>query len=126
MIPMGPQGPGAPPPGGGMPLRPPMAGPGMQPPTGPMPGGPAPGGSPLPGGMLAGMLQQHQQQQQPQGGPPVGLCANPPGKAFQCGTCQFFQQSRCGNPDPRLNGKPVQPVWCCNLYKNPQMQTLIP
>lgn len=63
---------------------------------------------------------------QPQGGPPVGLSANPPGKPFQCGTCQFFQQGRCGNPDQRLNGKPVQPVWCCNFYKNPQMQTLIP
>ncbi len=57
--------------------------------------------------------------------PPVGLCANPDGAPFQCGTCQFFQNGHCVNQEPRLNGRPVQPTWCCNLYQHPGMQTIV-
>lgn len=118
----------------GGPMMPGMPGPGGPPQGGPPPGagGPPPpgpggmGGGPpqgLPGGagMLAGMMGQKPPQR-----PQIGLAQNAPGVPFQCGTCQFFQGGKCGNPDPALSGRPVQPAMCCDLYDHPGMQKILP
>lgn len=53
---------------------------------------------------------------------PIGLAQNPPGRAFQCGTCEWFNAGHCQNKNPRLTGRQVDPQWCCNLYDNDQMK----
>lgn len=53
---------------------------------------------------------------------PVGLAQNAEGVAFQCGTCQYQQDGVCHNDNPKLNGKEVQPEWCCNLYDHDGMK----
>ncbi len=56
---------------------------------------------------------------------PIGLCANPGGIPFQCGTCKYFKQGVCTNPRPKLNGVQVQPDWCCDWYDHAGMKTII-
>jgi len=56
---------------------------------------------------------------------PVGLAANPPGVAFHCGECKYFDNGTCQNENPKLNGRPVDPEWCCNLYEHDGMETII-
>ncbi len=81
---------------------------------------------------MAGQPQPQQQPQPAQQGQPqqtqagdVSLCANPPGVPFQCGTCNYFEQGTCSNPDPKLSGRPVQPDWCCDLYDHQGMQVVV-
>jgi hypothetical protein len=56
---------------------------------------------------------------------PIGLAQNPPGRAFQCGTCEWFDGGRCQNKNPRLNGRHVEREWCCNLYDNDDMKIVV-
>lgn len=56
---------------------------------------------------------------------PIGLAKNPAGVQFQCGTCEWFSAGKCMNKNPRLNGKHVEPQWCCNLYDNDKMEIVI-
>jgi len=58
---------------------------------------------------------------------PIGLAQNPPGKPFRCGDCEWFDTgaSRCQNKNPRLNGRHVEPEWCCNLYDNDEMKIIV-
>jgi hypothetical protein len=56
---------------------------------------------------------------------PVGLAQNAEGVPFQCGTCEYFDQGVCHNDNPKLNGREVQPEWCCNLYDHDGMQHVV-
>lgn len=55
---------------------------------------------------------------------PIGLAENG-GVTFQCGTCEYFEDGVCQNPDPRLNGEKVEHEWCCNKYDRDGMRTII-
>jgi len=46
----------------------------------------------------------------------IGLAQNAKGVAFRCGTCEYFDRGICHNPNPKLERKPVEAEWCCNLY----------
>ena len=56
---------------------------------------------------------------------PIGLAENPGGRAFRCGTCEWFDNGNCQNKNPRLNGRKVDPFWCCNLYDNDDMRIIV-
>lgn len=56
---------------------------------------------------------------------PVGLAQNPPGRAFRCGTCEWFDNGHCRNRNKSLNGRQVDPQWCCNLYDNDEMKIIV-
>ena len=55
----------------------------------------------------------------------IGLAQNAAGVAFQCGTCEHFDNGTCRNPLPKLNGQPVEAEWCCNHYDHDGMKTII-
>jgi hypothetical protein len=55
----------------------------------------------------------------------VGLADNTEGYAFQCGTCEYFDDGTCHNNHPKLNGRQVEAKWCCNLYDHDGMQTIV-
>lgn len=57
----------------------------------------------------------------------VGLTQNVPGVKFKCGTCKWHDAKNedCENPNKKLNGRTVQPDWCCNLYKHPGMRVVV-
>lgn len=55
----------------------------------------------------------------------VGLADNTEGYSFQCGTCEYFDDGTCHNPHPKLNGRKVEPKWCCNLYDHAGMKTIV-
>jgi len=57
--------------------------------------------------------------------PQVGLAENAKGVAFQCGTCEYFDDGTCRNKDPELEGKEVQAEWCCDLYDHDGMRVII-
>ena len=54
----------------------------------------------------------------------VGLADNGVTR-FQCGTCEYFDDGVCHNKHPKLDGKEVEPNWCCNLYDHEGMETVI-
>jgi hypothetical protein len=56
---------------------------------------------------------------------PIGLVENPAGVAFQCATCDHFDDGVCRHHDPRLDGKKVEGAWCCNEFEHPGMRTVI-
>lgn len=55
----------------------------------------------------------------------VGLAQNPAGVTFHCGSCEYFKRGKCGNPNPKLNGRRVDPVWCCDLYEHAGMKVIV-
>jgi hypothetical protein len=55
----------------------------------------------------------------------IGLVENPDDVAFQCATCDYFEDGKCTNPDPELEGEEVEGSWCCNLYEHPGMKTVV-
>jgi len=55
----------------------------------------------------------------------VGLAQNASGIQFQCGTCEYFDNGTCHNKNPHLQGRQVQPAWCCNLYDHPGMKVIV-
>ena len=58
---------------------------------------------------------------------PIGYAENPPGVAFRCGTCEYFDAGTCRNPRKKLNGVKVKgDVGCCNWYESEGMKTVIP
>ena len=59
------------------------------------------------------------------GDDPIGLVENPDDVAFQCATCDYFEDGVCQHSDPRLNGEEVEGKWCCNKYEHPGMRTVI-
>lgn len=56
---------------------------------------------------------------------PVGLADNAEGVPFRCGTCEHFSDGRCTNSNPKLNGRKVDPKWCCNLYDHAGMRVVV-
>lgn len=59
-------------------------------------------------------------------GLPVGLVQNPEGVPFQCGTCVFFKEGICNNPDSRLYESEVDAEsMCCNKYFHPGMRVIV-
>lgn len=62
----------------------------------------------------------------PQSNAPVGLADNSAsGEPFQCGTCEYFDAGVCHHDNPKLNGRQVQPTWCCNLYDHDGMKHIL-
>lgn len=55
----------------------------------------------------------------------VGLAENASGVQFQCGTCEYFDSGTCRNAHPKLQGRPVKPEWCCNLYDHDGMRVVV-
>ena len=54
----------------------------------------------------------------------VGLADNG-GLAFQCGTCEYFDDGVCRNVNPKIKDRPVQAAWCCNLYDHEGMHVIV-
>ena len=54
----------------------------------------------------------------------VGLADNH-GRLFKCGTCEYFEDGICHNKHPKLHGREVKPVWCCNLYNHDGMKVVV-
>lgn len=54
----------------------------------------------------------------------VGLARNLAGIHFQCGTCMYFDNGKCRNPNPLLTDTTVGPAWCCNLYDHKGMKVI--
>lgn len=57
--------------------------------------------------------------------PIVGLAQNPDGVPFNCGHCDYFGDGRCHNKDKQLNGRKVEPDWCCDFFRHPGMRVII-
>lgn len=57
--------------------------------------------------------------------PLVGLAENAKGVQFQCGTCEYFDDSICRNKDPELDGREVEPEYCCDLYDHEGMRVIV-
>lgn len=55
----------------------------------------------------------------------VGLSDNTSGAAFKCGTCEYFGDGKCHNPNPKLDGRKVEKTWCCNLYSHKGMKVIV-
>lgn len=55
----------------------------------------------------------------------IGLVKNQKGVHFECGTCEFFKNGVCYNPNPKLHRRRVDHEWCCNLYRHPGMKTIV-
>lgn len=55
----------------------------------------------------------------------VSLADNTSGEPFQCGTCEYMDDGICHNPHPKLDGRPVKPQWCCNLYEHAGMRIVV-
>lgn len=55
----------------------------------------------------------------------VGLDENPSGIPFQCGTCEYFHEGICHNEHPKLHGKYVEALWCCNRYDREGMKVIV-
>lgn len=57
--------------------------------------------------------------------PKVGLAENAEGVPFQCGTCEYFEDGTCHNPDPELKGRDVDEEWCCDFYEHDGMKVIV-
>lgn len=58
----------------------------------------------------------------------VGLSEVPAGVAFKCGTCMYMgrkEPGHCDNPHPKLQGRKVEKVWCCNNYWHHGMKVIV-
>lgn len=55
----------------------------------------------------------------------IGLAQNAPGVDFHCRTCEYIKAGTCTNPNPKLNGRKVEPDWCCNLYDHDGMKVIV-
>lgn len=55
----------------------------------------------------------------------IGLVENPDDVAFQCATCNHFEDGICQKDLSALKGQPVEGKWCCNWYEHPKMRTII-
>ncbi len=55
----------------------------------------------------------------------IGLAQNANDEEFECGTCKYFKDGACRNPNPKLNGLKVDPEWCCNLYWKDGMKVIV-
>ncbi len=53
----------------------------------------------------------------------VGLAESP--AAFQCATWEYYKSGVCQNKNPKLNGRNVEPEWCCNLYSHDGMKVIV-
>lgn len=55
----------------------------------------------------------------------IGLVENPDDVAFQCATCNYFEEGICQKDLPALKGRNVEGRWCCNWYDHPGMRTIV-